>query len=313
MTGFALAAAAIGAAILIYLYQRYAGENPILDTVYDVWLRRQDLDLLDRRCAENPRRADVVITLTTLPSRIGRIELTLKSLLRQRVAPAAIRINVPHASRREGVAYELPATLQRLRSVRISRGDDYGPATKLIPALVDAPPDQRLLVVDDDRVYHPHFVEQMVAIADHHPDAAVAASGWDAPADLVDRPTTLAATLGGRGPAPIKCTRVRGCRPVDVMQGLAGYVVKPRFFDLAALADYSNAPDAAFFVDDVWISAHCRAPKLVCQGRRTNFPSRFDARFFKRSSVALVNRGGGDPMRRNNTIMLRHFADRWRS
>ena len=149
-------------------------------------------------------------------------------------------------------------------------------------------------------------------IAGDHPEVAIASSGWDAPADLTDRPTTLMATLRGRAPAPLKCTRVRDVRAVDIMQGLAGYLVKPSFFDLHAIADYTGAPDAAFFVDDVWISGHCRVPKVVVAGRRTNFVSLFDARFFKRSSVALINRGAGTPDSRNNTIMLRHFADRWR-
>jgi len=295
------------------VYETFAGENPVLDTLYDLWLRRQQVDVLDRRCAANPRCSDLVITMTTLPSRIDRMELTIKSLLRQSVGPAAIRVNVPHVSRREQTAYAIPAWLERLRCVTIVRGDDYGPATKLIPTLLDAAPDARLLVVDDDRVYHPHFVAQMTAAADAHPDAAVAGSGWDAPSDLVDRPTTLTATLRGRAPAPIKCTRVRAAREVDIVQGLSGYVVKPRFFDGAALVDYANAPQAAFFVDDVWISAHCRAQKLVVRGRRTNFPSVFDARFYKRSSVSLINRGTGTPESRNNTIILRHFRDRWRS
>ena len=88
--------------------------------------------------------------------------------------------------------------------------------------------------------------------------------------------------------------------------------MKPRFFDAAALVDYSAAPEAAFFVDDVWISAHCRARKVVCPGRRTNFESVRDARFYKRSSVALVNRGTGTHASRNNTIMLQFFKDRWR-
>src|SRR4029453_15549832 len=102
--------------------------------------------------------------------------------------------------------------------------------------------------------------------------------------DLVDRPSRLTATLLGRPPAPLKCTRVAARRDVAVIQGLSGYVVGPRFFDLPALTDYSRAPAAAFFVDDVWVSAHCRAPKAVFAGRRTNFPSIVDARFFKRSS-----------------------------
>ena len=310
-----LLGAALLAAFLIgslVLYERYAGDHPLADAVYDFWLRRQDLDDLDRAAAENPRRADVLITLTTLPSRVDRIELTLKSLLRQTVSPRAIRLNVPRVSRREHTTYAIPARLRALRSVTVVECDDYGPSTKLIPALLEAAPDDRLLVVDDDRVYQPSFIEQMIDLSDRHPDVAVAASGWDAPADLTDRPSTLAATLAGRPPAPIKCTRVRGAREVDVMQGLAGYLVKPRFFDRAAIADYTHAPDAAFFVDDVWISAHCRARKVVFEGRRTNFASRADARFYKRSSVALVNRGGGTLDSRNNTIMLRYFADRWR-
>ena len=305
-------AAAIALAAALRLYEHYAGEQPLADAWYELRLRRQELEALDRRWLANPRRSDIVITLTTLPSRLDRIALTLKSLLGQRVSSAAIRINVPGVSRRERVAYEIPERLQRLRSVTIARSDDYGPATKLIPALVDAAADQRLLVVDDDRVYHPYLIEQMAALSDAHPDVAIAGSGWDAPRDLTDRPTTLVATLAGRAPAPIKCTRVRGFREVDVMQGFAGYLVRPRFFDLSALTDYTGAPEAAFFVDDVWISAHCRARKIVAQGPRTNFPSLLDARFFKQSSLGLVNRGGGVPQNRNNTVMLRYFADRWR-
>lgn len=313
LTTLALASGAVAiAGGALHTYAALAGEHPVLDTLYDLRLRRMRLEDLDAQCATNPRRSDLVVTLTTLPSRIDRLPLTLKSLLRQTVAARAIRINIPYESRRERVRYVVPGWLARLDSITIVRCDDHGPSTKVIPTLLAAAPDDRLLVVDDDRIYQPHFIEQMTALSDARPDDAVAGSGWDAPRDRIDRPTTLWATLRGAAPAPIKCTRVRGCREVDIVQGLSGYVVRPRYFDLAAVADYTHAPDAAFFVDDVWISAHCRARKLVCRGRRTNFPSAFDARFFKRSSVALVNRGTGTLESRNNTIMLKHFADRWR-
>jgi hypothetical protein len=308
----------LGAAVMLgwgglRAYEHFAGENPIADTAYELWLRRRDVTDLDRACAANPRQADVIVTLTTLPSRMDRIDLTVKSLLRQTLSPAIVRVNVPGWSRRENAPYRIPDWLTSCHSVKIARCDDFGPATKLIPSLLDAAPGQRLLVVDDDRVYHPHFIAQMVAHAEANPGVAIAASGWDAPADLTDRPTTLLATLLARPPAPIKCTRVRGRRAIDVMQGFSGYLIEPRFFDRAEVADYSRAPAAAFFVDDVWISAHCRVPKMIVRGRRTNFPSLFDARFFKRSSVALINRGAGSPASRNNTIMLRYFADRWRT
>jgi hypothetical protein len=305
-------AVAVAAAAGLKVYEHFAGENPVLDTWYELRLRRKDLAALDRASAARARRTDVIVTLSTLPSRIGRLAPTIKSLLNQTTSPAAIRINVPATSRRESAAYAVPDWLRELRSVAIVPcAVDYGPATKLIPALADSTDDQRLLVVDDDRIYHPHFVEQMTAWSDAHPDAAVASSGWRAPGDLIDRPSTLGATLRGQAPAPLKCTRVGEATAVDIVQGLGGYIVRPRYFDRSALTDYSGVPEAAFFVDDVWISAHCRAPKLVCPGRRTNFPSLIDRRFYKRSSLGLVNRGGGDVERRNNTIMLRYFADRW--
>jgi len=305
--------AAAGVAAGLAVYERFAGEHPLLDAWYEIRLRRKTLATLDQCNLDRRRRSDVIVTLTTLPSRIDRIGPTIKSLLNQTVSPGAIRINLPSVSRREGRPYVVPTWLTALRSVAVAPCEiDYGPATKLIPALAGAAPDQRLLVVDDDRIYHPYLIEQFLAWSEAHPDVAVAASGWDAPADLTDRPTTLIATLRGRPPAPIKCTRVKGLMEIDVMQGLSGYLVRPGFFDRAAIGDYTGAPEAAFFVDDVWISAHCRAPKVIVHGRRTNFPSPFDARFYKRSSVALVNRGRGDVEQRNNTIMLRYFADRWR-
>jgi hypothetical protein len=293
------------------VYEHFAGEHPLLDALYDLRLRRWNLDALDRRNLDNPRRTDVVVTLTTLPSRIDRIAPTIRSLLNQTVSPAAICLNVPAMSRREQRPYIIPAWLGRLRSVTICPCDDYGPATKLIPALRASAPDQALLVVDDDRIYHRHVVEQMVKHADARPDVVVAGSGWNAPADLVDRPSTLAAILGGRPPVPLHCTRAGRGLEVDMVRGVSGYLVRPRFFDLAALTDYSQAPPAAFFVDDVWISAHCQARKFVLPGRRTNFPSVADAGFYKPSSLGAINCTGADA-NRNNTIMLQYFCDRWR-
>jgi hypothetical protein len=305
-------AGGVAAAGALEVYARFAGEHPVRDAAREWQLRRADLRTLDGRAATATARADLIVTLTTIPSRIDRIGPTIKSLLCQTLPPKDIRVYVPERSRREQAGYIVPAWLAALESIRIVRCDDFGPATKVIPALLTSAPDQGLLVVDDDRLYHPWLVSQMSALADAHRDVAIAASGWDAPANLVDHPTRLFDTILGRAPAPIKCTRVRGRREVDVIQGFSGYVVRPRFFDLGAVADYSHAPEAAFFVDDVWISAQCRVAKAVFGGRRTNCPSRGDARLFKRSSLALVNRGDGSWSSRNNTIMLQYFADRWR-
>ncbi|MES1254190.1 MAG: hypothetical protein ABUS56_01190 [Acidobacteriota bacterium] len=311
--GIVLVSVAVAAAIGLAVFEYYAGENPLFDALYERWLRRQDMAALERRRAENPRRTTAVVTLTTLPSRIDRLGPTIKSLLNQTVAPAAIRLNLPARSRREQTPYVVPDWLAGLSAVTICPCEDYGPSTKLLPALLAAAPDARLIVVDDDRIYHPYFIEQMVRHADAYPGVAIVGSGWDAPADLTDRPSTLLATLAGAPPVPIKCTRVHGAREVDIMQGLSGYLVEPRFFDAAAIVDYQGTPPAAFLVDDVWISAHCRVPKLIVGGRRTNFQSMRDTTFYQRTSLGRVNRGDGTLEGRHNTIMLRYFKDRWKT
>jgi hypothetical protein len=303
------AAAAVGG---VQTYSHFAGEHPILDPLYERQLRRSELGALASAAATRPL-VDVVVTMTTLPSRIGRIETAMKSLLNQRLVAKAIRIHVPAFSRREQRPYDVPGWLRRTPSVEIVECDDYGPATKVIPALQTSAPDQRLLVVDDDRIYHPWFIEQMIAASEAYPNVVVAGSGWDAPADLVDRPTTLSATIRGQAPAPIKCTRVRGRRDVDIVQGLSGYLVRPSFFDLPAGRRLQRRTGRRVF------RRRCLDQRaLSCSegggGRPAHeFASRRDARFYKRSSVALVNRGGGSPESRNNTIMLKYFADRWRS
>jgi hypothetical protein len=302
------------AALMVALHDRLASEDLLGDAWRDVRLRRQRLPDLDRRAACSPRRADIVVCLTTTPTRAARLEPTLRSLLDQSVAPARVRLHLPRWSLREDRAYEIPDFLQGLSMVELVRCEDEGPATKLLPALRDfaGRPEQRILVVDDDRIYQRHLVEDFDAASALHPTAAIAGRGWVVPGDLLDRPTTLLSSLLQRPPAPIACTRVRGPRAVDVMQGMSGYLVRPRYFDLAALTDYRDAPPEARRVDDVWISGHCRVPRAVVPMRHTNFDSLWDARFYGRTAISRANRGGGRLEARANTIVLRHLASRWR-
>jgi hypothetical protein len=219
---------------------------------------------------------------------------------------------VPRFSRREQREYEIPEYLGRLESVEIHRCDeDWGPATKLIPSLLRFPASQPLLVVDDDRISPPTLVEDLERAGREHPGCAVTLGGWRVPDDLTDRPTTLWADLRMRPPVPAKATRVTAPLEVDILQGMAGYLVRPGFFDTAKVTDYDAAPEAVFFVDDVWISGHCNAPKLVIPARRINYEPMANARYFKSTSVALINRGDGTPGNRNNTIAIRHLSHAW--
>ena len=303
---------AVGAAAgAIKIHDFFEGETLLRD-IADEWrLSRMSLAELDRAWAANPRRSDAIVSLTSIPSRLPLIERTLKSLMRQSLAPARIVLNLPRFSKREGVAYEVPGFLAGIEAVTIRWCEDVGPATKLIPSLIGEAPDQRIIVVDDDRIYPANLVADLIAASDRDPDAAFCMSGWVVPADLVDRPTTIWSNLRMLPPAPIRARRLSRPVAADIVQGLSGYLVKPRFFDVTAITDYSGAPKEAFFVDDVWISAHLLVPRFVIPAARANYQPKLHRGFYGETSLGRINRGPGPDSQRNNSIVIRHFAQRW--
>ena len=300
-----------GGALVNYVYARLSGRNWLQDAATRLRLASRSLESWERAHARRARRSPIVVCLTTTPSRAPQLTATLKSLFAQSVAPRTIRLHLPTWSRRENRAYEIPPWLESLSSIEIVRCEDCGPATKLMPALRDLDPDQLLLVVDDDMLYPPTLVADMEEAAGRLPGHAICSSGWIVPADLADRPTTLRSHLTQTPPAPLLATLVRTPVAVDIMQGFSGYLVRPRFFDAEVITTHAQAPPAAFFVDDVWFSAHCRVPKIVRPARRFCFDRWRSQRFFKANSLGVLNRGNGDVTQRNNTLMIRHFAQRW--
>ena len=310
MTWELLAVGILLATAAVAVHDFLHGQRLIPD-LYEEWrIARADLATLDRAHQAAAERSVVIVTLTTIPSRLPYIEDTLKSLLRQTRLPAGIRLYVPAFSARENRPYEIPQRLRQLASVTIHACSDLGPATKFIPALTSLPPDQLVLAVDDDRIYPPNLVADLEAAARARTDAAYGFSGWIAPKDLIDKPTTVIANLLERPPVPIYAQRQRRPRPVDVLQGTGGYLIRPRFFALDRLVDYSAAPAAARSVDDVWMSAHCMVDKFVIPARRSNFQARRRMAIYKRTSLGWANRGRRNEERKNS-IMLRYFADRW--
>ena len=303
--------AALAAAAAIRIHDFFEGETLLRDLLDELRLSRRSLADCDRDWAANRRRSDAIVSLTSIPSRLPLIERTLKSLMRQSLAPRRIVLNLPRFSRREGVAYEVPSFLTGIASVHIRWCEDLGPATKLLPSLMEEAPDTPIIVVDDDRIYPPDLVADLMAAATADPDSAFCMSGWVVPADLTDRPTTVWSNLRMLPPAPVRARRLARPMQVDVVQGLSGYLVRPRFFDLGKVSDYAGAPRASFFVDDVWISAHCKASRYVIPSARGNYQPKLQRAFYRRTSLGLINRGPGPDSQRNNSIVIRHFPQHW--
>ncbi len=313
MTALLILAAALLLALLgLWLHHLFEGECLPADLWREWRLSRTPLQRLDARWAAATHRSAITVTLTTTPDRITLLAPTLKSLLDQHRPPARILLQVPHHSLREDRPYQIPAFLQGLASTEIRRSPDLGPGTKLIPAVQSEPPDTPLLVVDDDRIYPPWLIARYETALREMPDRALTMAGWVAPADLTDRQTTVFSNLFLRPPAPVRASRLRRPRQVDVFQGVMSYLVRPCFFDAAELADFTGQPEALRYVDDVRSSALCRAEIWVIPAPSLSFVPRAQAARLQQSRLGLVNRRPGESHNRNNTIALRHYADRWR-
>jgi hypothetical protein len=244
----------------------------------------------------------LVVTLTTLPGRIGKIFPTLDSLLDQTVMPERIFLALPPFSLRERKAYAVPEGLRNHSVVTLLAAErDWGPATKLIPALrhFATAPDTPLLAVDDDNIYPRTFIETFRRFAGALPEAALSLRGWPIPP-----------SRRWKDSRAFKGTQLRAPVETDVITGCGGILVRPRFFD-GGFFDYGKAPAEAFFVDDLWISGHLArrgVPKYVLP---------FSGPFVYLPSLATLrgpaldrdeNRSG-----RNNDALIDHFGACWAS
>jgi hypothetical protein len=120
----------------------------------------------------NPRTPlPLLVSLTTLPSRLQHIKPTLDSLITQSRMPDQIFLILPERCDREPESYQIPAWVEdygpRLKIVRTPR--DWGPGAKLIGCIPHLREPACLIVADDDMKYRPFFLEHLHAAqsADH--------------------------------------------------------------------------------------------------------------------------------------------------
>jgi hypothetical protein len=252
------------------------------------------------------RRASIVVSLTTLPSRIHSIQYTLRSLALQSYPPTAIHLYLPDQSVREKRGYQVPSFVHTLGIQVRSGGPDYGPATKLIPALLEFhvhQPEQLVVYVDDDILYHRHWLRDLVAAHEKlGPRSSVCMRGWRVPRSLSWKTSeTLRADRVGSNPVQ-----------VDIVTGCGGVLIRPSFFNMQDVLDYNHAPREAFFVDDIWFSGHLakqRVPKYVIPSSHyhsSKLLAVFMPQFRNSSLISNVNGNG-----KNNDVLLNWFKDDW--
>ena len=226
------------------------GLKRLFPVIRNVRTRRRQVRFIRETLANGRRSNDrrVIASLSTVPDRIGNLEPTIRSLLKQTRPPDEIVLAIPEFSVREQRLYIVPKYISRLPRVRILHcAEDWGPATKFIGAIRDELAAGRentlIMVVDDDRLYPRDALETYLYYSEQLPNAA-----------LCFRGAAMPSTLDWDDAKMIYAKDVREPRPVAVITGCGSYLVQPRFFD-QSLWDYSKAPSVAFYIDDIWISA----------------------------------------------------------
>ena len=103
----------------------------------------------------------IYVSMSTIPQRINNLNKSIESLLSQTKKPDKIFINIPLKYRRfsETINEEqIPKFNNNI--VEITRGEDFGPGTKLLGSLNKIKKDSLLILVDDDHMYEDYMIEK---------------------------------------------------------------------------------------------------------------------------------------------------------
>ena len=124
---------------------------------------------------------DVIVALTSTPSRLRHLQPVIESLLRQEGgAKLRVALFLPPTFARTGEAYPELCDLPHWLAPHCVKCDfDLGPLTKLVPALALARSlgVERVLTVDDDVLYPKELVRALLEASDEWPDAAIGCAG----------------------------------------------------------------------------------------------------------------------------------------
>ncbi len=220
----------------------------------------------------NKSKPKIIITFTTVPSRIAQIKPTIISLLQQTYCPSIIELNLAVNPQKEDKDWSVPLWLESLTSVSINWLDyDYGPASKLIPTLErHQNEDCLIIVVDDDMIYPKDLIENFFkADQQSHGKKVFCASGHPITKNhhFFESPPGRRITDGS-------------CR-VAIIEGCGGYSLRPKHFNIETLKSLDGAPDNAMRMDDIWFSGHLSRRNIekikIATSRRHGLPQSMEA------------------------------------
>jgi hypothetical protein len=128
----------------------------------------------------------IVVSFTTSPTRINKCGPMINSILDQSRRPDLFILNIPEEFARTGETYNVPKYIRK--SLTVNRiAVDYGPATKIIPAVlylrehanVYDPENTRIIYLDDDIAYPKKMVETYEKMIDPNDNNVWTSTGFD--------------------------------------------------------------------------------------------------------------------------------------
>jgi hypothetical protein len=203
---------------------------------------------------------NIIVSFSTLPSRIGRIMPMIDSIIGQTMHPTQFVMCLPLFSQREQCKYVVPDDIPNAVT-RLFCDIDYGPATKLVPTLNITKDDDIIITVDDDVVYEPHLIEELVDTSIKYPNTRLGFMG----------------SSDGRFVHSEYC--VDELTKVDTLGGYRGILYRRNFIkcvDLLSLI-YHIDNTGMCRCDDQVFQKHVEDNGFVSCVIRTKYPKKFNA------------------------------------
>lgn len=196
------------------------------------------------------KNEDIVVSLTTTPHRINKIDYPLQCLSRQSIKVRQIYLNVPYVFKRDNLEYVIPEWIENYPNLTIIRTEDYGPATKILGTLKNAGIDNNTIIisVDDDTCYPENLVLKLAVRAKMYPDEAVGISG-----SVLDFEKNKEG-----GIVKIMQDKVS----VPILEGFAGIAYRKSFFS-DSVFEIKDEPDYCYNSDDLYLSFHLASQHIT--------------------------------------------------
>lgn len=121
--------------------------------------------------------SDIIAVVTSTPSSMHNAEPALLSILSQTQQPSVFRWHLPKFFKRTQNFYDpVPQWVRKYPQIEIINCEDDGPITKVTPILDDIG-HKRLIIFDDDVVYHPNTIEILDRAQRTKPNSVVGTIG----------------------------------------------------------------------------------------------------------------------------------------